>query len=232
MFYLQEIFDDLIYGELANSAAANPMAQTDITQSYPKLISLINRGLLDLHTRFKIKEESIAIKQIKGVEVYPIWSEITYNGEPVTLSGSDLLMSDNRVIRLLDAMDEDKNIFHIDNPAYPDEITSIGSESIRMVPSDSLKTITLSYQASYPRIAGSTNIDPDKYELYFPYSIKQALLLFVMNLLTVGKVSKGKEQQGTSYFYLYETECNRLSRLGLFPDKMYKKENFTKNGWA
>ena len=239
MLYLQELLDDLSYGETSGLAVTNPITDTDIIKNHARIFSLINNGLLDLYTRFKIKEKEFDLYQRADKSLYYV--RAAYLGDPgagdsevyIDGTGDDPPAGD--IIRFLEAYDADGVEVRINNPKYPYDIFTYEPDVIKLVQEEDadLRVISLVYQAAYPKINIEDDEDPETYALYFPTYLKKALLLSIAATLYRGKSSKASEQGNLSntYLYQYELEINKIKELGLLPDKTSTSTNFEMNGW-
>jgi len=238
MFYLQELFDDLAYGEFANMAIGNSVAGAIPPNKYPKVVSLINLGLLDLYSRFILKRKECVIHQREYKTLYYI--RPPYIGDPfgidpeIYIDGTVEDPPANDIIKFIEAYDEAGNELHINDARYPLDIFIPEPDVIKMVPADPLKVVSLVYQASYPRVIIDGTFDPMVYPLYFPGFLKTALLSHVASRLFVGKESKAAEgvtNLSNTFLYRYESECAKIEKLSLVPMVDDEAEQFTNNGW-
>lgn len=239
MFYLQEIFDDLAYGEFANMAIGNSSFGSITPDKYPKVVSLINLGLLDLYTRFILKKKELTLYQKENKNIYYIRPEhlgYPLGGDPeIYIDDTAESVPDNDIIKFLRAYDDSGNEIRIDNIKYPNDIFLLEPDVIKMIPADPLKILSIVYQASYPKIIVDQLFNPATYELYFPKFLKMALLAHVASRLFVGKTTKtteGETNLGNTFQYRYETECNRIETLNLTPEIDEVAEQFYSNGWV
>ena len=90
MVTLQRIFDDLAYGEFANMAIGNSPTGTLTPDQYPRMVSLINRGLDDIYTRFSLRNKELTLRPSAGVKFYYITSN--HAGDPFADTSGDTLV--------------------------------------------------------------------------------------------------------------------------------------------
>jgi hypothetical protein len=238
MLYLQEIFNDLAYGEFADLAISNPLSGSSLPDHHPKLVSLLNAGLLALYSRFKIKEKEFDLYQREGKTRYLIRS--AHLGDPnagdpeIYLDGTIDDPPAGDIIRFLEAFDEEGSEYHINDPKYPLEAFTPEPDIIKMTPADPPKIISLVYQASYPKITIGEGFDPETYALYFPPILKRALLAHVASTVFVGKGTgdNGKGGMSSIFYYRYEQACLEIQKLGLLRDRDTESDRFDNNGWV
>lgn len=223
MIYLQELFDDLSYGELSNQSIGKPIGKIDNSFDHPKLVSFINAGLLDLYTRFRILERTVNIPSILPGETYFIPSDSGSDGDSSFQSNQDF-------IRLLAAYDSEGLVLPIDEPSALIGIEGVPPDSVKNPSLEAIEDFSIVYQAAYPKIEITEQFDPETLELHFPRYLKKALLLYVAHKATF-KMPKGNERTST-YWGAYESECQDIKTNGLLPDISFEKQSFTNNGWV
>ena len=245
MFYLQELFDDLAYGEFANMAISDPITGSITVDKYPKIVSYINAGLLDLYSRFRIKTKECLLYQRENKTTYYIRDEHLgdpFAGNPeIYIDGTVDDPPNNDIIRFIEAYDNDANEVHINDARYPEDIFIPEPDVITLTPGNlcippvPLKIISLVYQAAYPKIVIDSSFDPGTYKLHFPSFLKLALTAYIASRLFVSKDSQAIEGQprlSSTFLYRYEAECNKIKSLSLISEISDEAEQFENNGWV
>jgi len=239
MITLQEIFNDLAYGEFAGMAVSNQKLGTITADKYPKMVSLINAGLLDLYTRFNLRTKEFNLHQRADKTVYYLRPE--HVGDPlgvdpdIYLDGTVEGGLENDIIKITKAYDDLGYIIRINDARYPDDIFLVEQDILKMKPRDPLIIVSLVYQASYPRIVITNDFDPAAIKLYFPSYLKRALMAFMAAQLYTGKTSSSVEGQrniSSSFLYRYEAECARIQSLTLDYEVQEDNNQFERNGWS
>lgn len=239
MLYLQEIFDDLAYGELANMAIGNSSVGSITPDKYPKIVSLINTGLNALYTRFCIKKKELVLYQRTGISTY--YLRIDHLGDPragYEEQYIDELVEDppdNDIIKILEAYDDSGNEIAINQANRPNDIFMPAQDIIQIKPRDPLIIIFLVYQAAYPRIIIGEEFDPKNVALFFPRYLKEALLSFIAARLFVGKssqITEGQQNPTNTFRYQYEIECNKIEKGFLIPELQEEDNHFQNSGWV
>jgi len=206
---------------------------------YPKVVSLINLALLDLYTRFPLKEKEFKVYQRTGKSLYYIRAD--YMGDPlagdpeVYIDGTGDDPPNGDIIKFTQAFDELGVEVMINKRQYPDGIFLPEPDVLKMTVGDVPKIISMVYQAAYPKILIEANFNPATYKLYFPSFLKVALLAHVAARLFVGKDSsavEGEPNLNNTFQYRYETECLKMERLSMAPGVDEEFEQFEKNGWV
>ena len=239
--YLQTFLDELSYGELAGLYISTNLPTAGIlTVDHRRILSLMNNGLLDMYSRIMMKEKEFDLYQRADRTLYPI--RTTYMGDPN--AGNDDIFIDNTgddppagdIIRWLEAYDADGNEVFIDSPGHPYDLFTTEYDVLKITQQDDVdvRIISLVYQAAYPKIDFTDDIDMETFELDFPLYIARALRLYVASFMYSGKANKSTEKGSLSsqFLYQYETEIHKIQSLGLVPDKENKNSSFENNRWV
>lgn len=80
MLTLQELLDQLIYGELSNLSGGNEFSPCTLenglnTKDLPRIINHINLGLINLYTKFPVEESQLTIQQFANTTTYVLNSK-------------------------------------------------------------------------------------------------------------------------------------------------------------
>lgn len=216
---LQTFLDELSFDELSNLYISKNLPEFGIlTADHCRVISIMNSGLLDLYSRIILKEKEFNLYQRADRVFYPI--RAMYMGDPN--AGDDQIFIDSTgddppngdIIRWLEAFDAEGNEVFIDNPGYPYDLFTSEYDTFKLVHQEGtdLRVISLVYQAAYPKIDYTEDIDLDSYELTFPPFITKALRLYIAAAMYAGKANRSTEKGSLSsqYLYQYETEVHKL----------------------
>jgi len=239
MFVLQELFNDLAYGEFANMAIGNSNTGSITPDKYPKVVSFINLGLVDLYSRFILRKKECVIHQRPGKTLYYVRAEHMGNplgGDPeIYIDGIMENPPDNDIICFIEAFDEMGIQIPINIASRKDGLFLPEPDVISMVPSDPPKIISIVYQAAYPKIVITGTFDPLVYPLYFPSFLRTALMAHVASRFYVGKETKAAEGEAhltNTFLYRYEAECVKIISNSLIPAVTESAEQFDSNGWV
>lgn len=239
MFYLQELFDDLAHGVFANMAIGQSQTTMLSPAEYPRVVNLVNQGLLDIYTQLPMKMKEFDVYQREGITTY--YLRPAYVGDPnagnpnIYIDGTGVDPVNGDIIKLVSAVDEEGNKMYLNDRRYPEHIFTPEPDILKMTIGDILHVITFTYQASYPRIIVVEGFDPLTYVLDFPHYIKKALLLYVASKYFVGKAANAAEGQQTlsqTFMYQYIQEIAALQKNALDIREMAEPEQFTEGGWV
>jgi len=85
---LQELFNDLTYGEFSQLNLGANEDGTFSDKYYNKMISHFNLGLTDLHKRFSLKLNTIELILLPGTYRYHLHSDHKYSDEALVVKTS------------------------------------------------------------------------------------------------------------------------------------------------
>lgn len=230
---LQEIFDQLAHGELAQIHFAGGNQEGEIPESaYPRLISYISTGLTALYTRFTLKEGNVKIELIEGLQEYPLKAK--HNQSNPSSVVKNKFIDDSiypfvgDVLGILEVTTDKGYRLPLNDGTYKESISTPTLDTLRvplcLLDSDNqglreeLKTDSLlvKYRANHPNIVDDMGLYfPEDTEIELPYSHLQALLFYVASRVysTNGMVEEGV--QGSNFFAKYEHECRLLETANM-----------------
>ena len=227
---LQEIFNQLMVGELSQISIGGSEAGEISRANYPRLVPHITLGLTALYKRFTLKEGEVTIRLLPGISKYSIDS----NGDTVFVSdpteedfADDLL----KIERVTDAMGTDIPLNERDNP-YSAITPSRPMLVLPKMWKDGLvpETLTINYRANHPAIRNVTR--PASVNIELPDSYLEALLYFVASRINNPIGMTNEFHAGNSYAAKYEQECARLEMLNLEVDQGYQNTRLRAGGWV
>ena len=223
--YLQELFDNLAYGEFSHLSIGNSSIGSIKEAAYPKVVGIVNRALRAIYKRFILKKKVVLLHMQSGVETYYLRSSKLAASEDA-LSDSTYLLSKNsvdpfdgdEVIRILDVKTSAGlpallNTLEIETTC----LRTLSHDTFQVIPADILDILSIKYQASHPKIIIGDDFDPETYEINYPGFIEEALMMHIASQLFKGKTSKASEGEGyatNTYHYRYEAACQEISILG------------------
>lgn len=179
----EDFLKKLAHGQLKNTSATDDQQSGIITPEYKEqLLDLTNQGLVDISTKKKLFEDTIALSFVDNQNQYPLDTSST--GEFVNL------------VRVLEVVTEDERKH---TPKTNAHITMPNSETIRF--SDQFiehygPAVDIRFQTFHPKI----EIDDD---MNIPNHLYEALVLYVSGLYLSHMGGEEHSQKGDSYYGLY-----------------------------
>jgi hypothetical protein len=249
MIVLQDFFDTLASSEFAGMAMGKSVLDTITADKYPKIVANMNLGLIELYKRFTLKEKEVTLYEQTGLNHYLIRSDYISNSAATVSTRAylvdpspDLDPFEDDLIKITDAYNGDvvsndyQKQLHLNNKQYSEKgLFTTAFDTVKLMPADPVRIITLSYLASYPKIVITDDFNPSAIELYFPDWIQEPLLSYIAARVFQGKASRaaeGEKSLYTTFMYHYENACKRIELLGLAEMTNDTCDNFEKNGWV
>lgn len=232
---LREVLNTLASGELSNLSFVDETTGTIKTEAIGKLISSINMGMTDLHTRFLLKLGSITVNLQKGQTIYPLKPE--YQVGQRTLRGTTQFISadgtrlDNDLLKIQQVFaiyDNDRSGFNRDpvelglndhDARHGVFTTSYNTLNVplHLQEEDKVKALRVVYRQNADPICQCDNdYDPDCIEVELDYSHLWALCLFVASRVhNPSGFGTGGVHEGNNYWSKYLAECARLDEANM-----------------
>ncbi len=222
---LKYIIDSLKYGELSQLYTDN-FSEND----YGKILSHINLGLTELHKRFLIRNGSVNILTLDGLNLYVLDSK--YSSESFdSLVTPYLLDSDNPFkndVLKIDSVTENGN-----DLLQSGEAKVINYNSIYLYSNVADRVITVGYRASHPFIeVKDSYFDLDEEEVSIPNSHLEALIYYVASRMLNPYNQPNTMHEGNNYAAKFEKACKLLEETDYNLVEGYSFNRFTSNGWV
>lgn len=212
---LSEIYDSLASGELKNLRfSENNVIKPE---SRKVLLSSINAGLTDLHTRFLLKKNTIDMSYSKSREQYSINRPDLIEVLSVKLNETEL------TVNTLSG-------YHLINPTtiYIDK----GIERYYLHDADVLNTLYVTYKANHKKLT-EEDIELDN-DVELPDSYLNALLYFIANRLytSIPNQLDGDVNESLRYSKRYHDEIDMLTNQGIDVDGINEFSLFSARGFV
>jgi hypothetical protein len=246
---LQEIFDQLSFGELSQLSIGGGEAGEINASNYERILAHVNLGLMALYKRFPIKEGQITLGLIPDQTDYLINSRFavanTRSRETVRYildTPSNKFQDDIlKIERVYADSGYEFSLNNLDDPyavMTPLATTLRVPEAIVTPPTDladELKTddLKIVYRANHPLLlAEDGDIDPEEVEVELPYSHLEPLLLFVASRVHTPIGMQAEGGGANIYIQKYELACQELERLNLRVDQGSQQSRLVQRGFV
>jgi hypothetical protein len=221
--YLQEIFDQLTYGELSQLSMGGGAAGVIDETNYPRVLTHINLGLTALYKRFNLKEKRLAIALQPDVDTYLLNVVDILKIERI-LTDAEFELPLNHEGDAYSCFTPTLTTLHIpkvlmkQGPSLPDEYKTHG--------------LTVVYRADHPKIANKFGmLQPETKHVELPSSHLQALLYYVASRAHNPIGMTGEFNSGNNWYAKYEAECRDLETQGLQVDRGIDNNRLRRNGF-
>ena len=241
MITLQELFDNLAYGEFANIALGNSPIGEIAAQDIVKMAAHTQMGLNKLHERFNLRKGSFTLYLQEGIEVYSLTSDkVVTDTANITstkyiYTPPELPFADD-LIKIIDIKDADDVNYRLNDPTALNPIFTPNYDTIKTVPADPPQVLSITYQAKYPKLVVDATTDPTTVNLDIPDFIIEPLLFYIAARVFTGLNSSGGEGSpapSSTFLSRYELSCKQIEQFGLTNKNDYDRgDTFTSNGWV
>lgn len=219
---LQEVFENLVYGEFAALSMAEEGSIN--VKEYNRLITHVNLGVGELYKRFELKRIEIPITVVDGITLYAVGTT-------------------NEVIEILSVTTADG----VEIPMGSNLASTIGSVS-SMTPTTlkfkdvAAQVLTVSCKAK-PLPIEAVPIDllavyePKDTVIELPSTYLEALLYFIASRVfnssgIEGSVNKTPFHTGNNYYAKFEATCALLLGSGIEVEESVDNTRFTSKGFV
>lgn len=239
---LQDLLDQLSFGELAQISIGGQPAGALTEANWPQISAHIRLALSALYTRFNLKEGRLVLQLRPNKLTYVLDSREDVRfvvGREDDEFADDLI----KIERVSTPAGVDLPLNEPDNPLscvtpvaktlkLPLDLAGGGAN----VPEEfRTNTLKIRYRAAHKALNMPGGYLPHKYEMELPESHLNALILFVASRVNtpMGMTGDhGASHTGNNYFLRYEQECQRLENDGLEIDRTATNHRLIRNGWV
>lgn len=237
MLTLQDIFEQLTYGELAQLSVGGADTGGIQVKDYPKVISHINMGLTALYTRFPLRIKELTLQQHEQITLYKLDYAFAQSNTESTEAIKYIIDTANApflddVLRINTAFDELGNEVQINDEDSNTSIFTPDYDTIQIPYPINTSAYFFTYRARHPKIPLDT-LDPASVNVDIPIYLLEALLTYVVGrVLTSKGGTDGLTESGT-YLNKFEALCRQVEEHNLMNSS--SSETNTKlddNGWT
>jgi len=234
MITLQDIFDNLTYGDLSHVSVGGSAVGFVADKDYPKLVYCINSALTALHKRFLLRTGELTLQQYADINQYYLRTGYAVSNADSTLTPKYVIDTvDNpftgnlfKVERVISpsggALVLNDSLVSEDNPVYykgeiiqTTPIYTPNFDTLFLTPTAN-ELLKIEYRADHPKIVVTEDFNPATVELHISSAILDALSLNVAARIYSPLVTgEAQNSAASSFMYQYEMECKRLEDEGI-----------------
>lgn len=216
MITLQDIIDDLVSGELSQFSFAGGLDTNSGVQpsDYPVLIRHLNRSLMNLFTRFCLKEREVAIDTQEEISFYILDSKYAQSNsgstEPIKwiADTAENPFTDD-IIRIQRVFDEANTEIPINDDNY-DNSVYLPTYKTLQVPSPANDTsLFITYRAKHPYIDPATT-DLASVEVEIPEYCVELLLTYISYRVYTASSDQNDQAIAAGLFQKFEVQAKEL----------------------
>lgn len=219
---LTTIFSQLETSELKQLNCIDPATGKIKTDQYQAIVDVMNQGLVDLHTRFKLKVGSVTVPIDPLVGTYDL-SKFDPNVK-------------GRFLQLHDVRDECDRV--VQTGGFGQHCVNFISSMLMVVPEVlrtvyPVKQITVQYRALPAKVGDCYgDIDPELIDVDLPVPYVWALCLYIASRLHTPVGLQDGTYRVNTFLSLYTAECSRLKDENVELDYQQDMGHLQRGGWA
>jgi len=246
---LQEIFDQLTYGELSNLSIGGGAAGVISEAAWPRVLAHINLGLTALYKRFNLKEGRITVELQPGQFIYSLNSlyavtrlgsseAVRYIKDTSTNPFKDDILKLDKVLTdggIEFPLNDSSNCYSINTPSstvisVPKDVVNSSAELPEELETDNLEIV---YRANHPKLVIPVGYyDPTRVTVQLPDTHLQALLFFVAMRANAPIGMREEFNASNNFAAKYEAECVQLETSGMQVDQGAQNTRMERGGWV
>ena len=244
---LQEVFDQLTYGELAQLNIGGAGTGVINGTNYTRVLSHVSLGLTSLYKRFALKEGRLIVQLDPSISTYSLSGKFaatnTRSREPIKyLLDSAMQPFQDDLLKVEQVLTDLGFEMAVNDRSNPLSVMTPAATTLRVplpvvlrskdLP-EQLKTETLEvvYRANHFKIAAE-DVDPEMVLLELPDAYQEALLYFVASRVNNPIGMSNEFDASSNYSVKYEQACQQLELQNLQVDQGSENTRFYSRGWA
>ena len=225
--YLSELFDQLSYGELAQTHIGGGSEQGVGQQHYSNIITHVNLGLIEIYKRFAIKQGTVVIQQIPAFTTYKLDARYAksnpYNTDdylyPKYIIDTEHHPFLDDVLVIEAVSDELGRWYSLNDESCPDTAITVGGNIIQLPFPSVEAAMFIHYRAKPEKVELVEGEDPRDVYVELPPQFNEALLAYVAHRIFMGQSSSPEAQM---YYQKFLQSCDLIERYGIFnQDELY-----------
>lgn len=208
---LDDIFKQLAVGELQHTGDVENGA---IKQgSYQRIASHVELALLDLFTRFPLKERELILDQDDNTTFYTLHSRHALstgdNGEQKYINDTNNPFTDD-IIAIQSIWNEDGTMVPLNDSNCSTSIFSPAPTTLQILEPVTGNSNFIIYRAAHEKLGTVT--DPTAVDIDVPANVMTAILAYVANRAYSSNQSKEAQVIASQYLAKYEMACTFLQK--------------------
>ena len=210
---LEDIFNDLVYGELsAHGIAINGAIEA---KDMPRVVAQINNVLTDLYTRFPLLTKELIVIQSSGITEYHLDSKYAVSNTSVTGVPKYILDTasnpyTNDLLRIENVFDETGECLLINSDSAC-KVALTPAQNVIEIPNPiDTNALFIIYRARHPKVSLITSTD-----ILLPEQLRTALLAGVASRIYSGGTAQEHLTISNNLYQKYELLCTQVEVFGM-----------------
>ncbi len=234
---LSDIVNQLASGELSQLDVGGDNSGVIATSDYPKLINLINSGILEIYTRFPLKEDHVFIDQYEHITRYNLDPDYALSNTGSTQPYkyiNDLGQVNNfvnNIILITKVANEEGTELSLNLASDFNSIYTPEPNVVQIPRPIAGNTLSVTYKASPVKIA-TTITDPTTVIIPLQNHFLNAIVAYVAQIIFRTINSDGQRSETDMFDNIFEKAIANITELGLINTDENLNDKFRSNGWV
>lgn len=236
---LQEIFDQLVYGELAQFSVnlGTSVHGAVSPDNYPKVVASVRMAVMEMYKEFRLSIEVVDVMMISNVTMYKLHSDYSIRNTDTSIPYKYIYdtanepFEDNLLVidRVFDEVGDELNLNN-DQAKFSLYTPKFNTLQIPDPIEGSIVRVLIAKGHSY--ISGATTIDPTTIEIEIPESCLEPLLFYIAGRMLMGAGNLNGTNDANIMMAKYQQSKLRIKELGLYQQDNTFNLKLERNGWA
>lgn len=218
MILLEELFNDLQYGELAQFSVSGDIddPMTGISPAdYPAMISHLNKALTAIHTRLPLRDRELTLQLFEELSFYVLSSEYAVSNieslEPIKyiIDMAERPFIDD-VLGITAVYDESGCRLPLNDDNDCNSLYLNNYRTLQVPNPSSDNTLFLTYRANHPKIEPTA--DPATTEIDIPDYCIEPVLFYIASRMYARSNDQGAAARSIEMVQKYELFCTEIER--------------------
>ncbi|MEQ1950937.1 hypothetical protein [Mesorhizobium sp. CN2-181] len=215
---IADLFRRLSYGQLSNLSISNNGSGEIVEAKHPQMIQYANEALLNLYTRFVLKEKNLLIQQVEGITSYHLerkFAETSGSDAPhryIKDLPDEPFMGDS--IRILAVYDEFGRKMRLNDQEDPASLFTPSLNELQIPRPEHGRPLGITYQARHPELDDRPGKIINQ-EIILPFIFEAPLQNFIGYLTYCHMNGQENIVKGQEYLGAYEAKCVEVEQRDL-----------------
>ena len=232
--FLSEIFNHLTFGELSKIDIGGTRNGVIAVEDYPKIISYINLGMVELYKRFSLKRKSLVLQLDSSLTDYPLTTDYALSNdesaEPIKyILDSQAVPFTGDVLHIERVVNSDGKDLPINELDNDDAVYTPAFDTLNVPEPTSNELLTVHYRAEPTPIDLQTTVI-DTVNVNIPYQLLEALLSYVAHRAYIALPTPEPTNSANAYTR-FNAACFKAEELGLFNKLTTQNNKLENNGF-
>jgi len=235
---LSDIFDYLTFGELAHIKIGGTATGGILEADYPKIVTNINLGMIELHKRFNLKMKEIPLQLYDQITLYYLNSDYTESSgtQPIKYIVDGTLVDpfNDDILMITNVYNEIGTELPLNDLDTETSVFTPTPTTLQVPEANSENSLAIIYRAQPDKInyVGLDAAAAAILEVALPVQLLDCLTSFIawkiFAPLNVGE----RAAEANNYYQKFEAAVQLVKSEGLLNEDMTTNKKFGENGWV